>query len=131
MIKKKHLTYLAPMWIMVFFFVLDQSWWYIGVMGASIFIGSIIGYKTGAGIWGASARTQHIFSKWSSILWIALMTVFLFIDLDLPLWRQLVAVGLIFITGLFDYIDSYLWYKKEKKEEEDLEAKRVKEDEYG
>lgn len=122
MIEKKYQVYLAPVWVALFFLILDTGLFYTLFMAIAIFIGSMIGYKLEVGMWGASGKSQFRTSKWLTIVWIGLIVAFWWVDSDLALWRQVLVTVLLLITAVFDLLDSYFWYKKEREQEADLQS---------
>ena len=122
MIDKKYQVYLAPVWLGIFFLILDSGLFYTLFMVIVIFIAAMIGYKLEVGMWGASGKSQFRMSKWLTIVWIGLIVAFWWVDSDLALWRQVLVTVLLLITAVFDFLDSYFWYKKEREQEADLQS---------
>ena len=121
-IDKKYQVYLAPVWLGIFFLILDSGLFYTLFMVIVIFIAAMIGYKLEVGMWGASGKSQFRMSKWLTIVWIGLIVAFWWVDSDLALWRQVLVTVLLLITAVFDFLDSYFWYKKEREQEADLQS---------
>ncbi|MCM2675978.1 hypothetical protein [Alkalicoccobacillus plakortidis] len=121
-IDKKYQVYLAPVWLGIFFLILDSGLFYTLFMVIVIFIAAMIGYKLEVGMWGASGKSQFRMSKWLTIVWIGLIVAFWWVDSDLALWRQVLVTVLLLITAVLDFLDSYFWYKKEREQEADLQS---------
>lgn len=80
-------------------------------------LGATLGYHGQFGLWGASSKSRFTASKVLILVGMVLL-IFIWIPnfIDLSLWRKITATTLVLLINTFEYIDSYLWYKKEQQE---------------
>ena len=116
MVAKRHLMIISPILFIMFLFIIEVSWLMLVGWGLAITLASVIGYHVEVIKERETAKKELFTSIWNSLLWVGIAALFFFYGFDLSLWRRILIASCFLILAVFNFINSYVWYKKEQLE---------------
>lgn len=113
MVSEKTYSILLSIWLIATVYLINGSFFYALFISVVIFVARKIGKGTNFGPGKQIPERRFKLSKLFPIF-VGAIIVLLWLLIEVPLWRLLLLTVLLTALALFELIDAYLWYKKDR-----------------
>ncbi|MFK3939857.1 hypothetical protein ACI2JA_20310 [Alkalihalobacillus sp. NPDC078783] len=113
MVSEKTYSILLSVWLITTVYIINGSFFYALFLSVVIFVSRKIGKGTNLGPGKRIPERRFKLSKFFPIFVGAIMVLLWFI-VEAPLWRLILLTILLTALAIFELIDAYLWYKKDR-----------------
>ncbi|MEY8752453.1 hypothetical protein [Alkalicoccobacillus gibsonii] len=113
MVSEKTYSILLSIWLIATVYIINGSFFYALFISIVIFVARKIGKGTNLGPGKRIPERRFKLSKVFPII-VGVVIVLLWLVVEVPLWRMLLLSVLLSALALFELIDAYIWYKKDR-----------------